>query len=128
MNLNNYGVATGRLTADPIFFTNKDGSRRCRFTIATANAYKSTDGTRGAQFVPIESFIPADNQSSIYDMLSKGMLVTAQYEIRNNNYTDKQGEPHYDIILQADAVRIQESKSVTEARKASHADDTDETE
>lgn len=125
MNLNNYGLTTGRLTQDPIFFTNKDGSRRCRFTIAASNAYKSSDGSRGAQFIPIEAFIPSDNQSSIYDILAKGMLVTAQYEVRNNNFTDKDGVAHYDIVLQCEAVRIQESKAATEARRAAQTDDAE---
>ena len=122
MNLNNFGLCTGRIAQDPTFFTNRDGSRTCRFNIATANAYKSSDGSRGTQFVPLEAFLPADSKSSIYDILSKGMLVTAEYEARNNNYTDKSGEQHYDIILACDTVRIQESKAATEARRAAQTE------
>lgn len=33
-NIRNYGVATGRLTRDVTVFTNKDGSRKIKFTVA----------------------------------------------------------------------------------------------
>lgn len=124
MNLNNYGICTGRVCQAPAFFTNRDGSRRCRFSIAASNSYKASDGTRHAQFVPIEAFIPADVKSTVYDILSKGMLVTVAYEVRNNNWQSKEGEQYYDIILQADSVRIQESKTATEARKAAKKSNT----
>ena len=118
MNINNYGIVTGRLSQDVTFFTNRDGSRKARFTVASTNAYKNADGTRSAQFVPLEAFIPADSKSSIYDLLAKGMLVSVQYTVLNNNYTDRDGTPHYDLVLQSETVRLQESKAVTDARRA----------
>lgn len=118
MNLNNYGMVIGRISQAPAFFTNRDGSRKCRFSIAASNAYKAADGNRNSQFVPIEAFISAETKSTVYDMLCKGMLVMVAYEVRNNNWTDKDGVRHYEIVLQSDSVRILESKSVTEARKA----------
>ena len=127
MNINNYGIVTGRLSQPVTFFTNKDGSRKARFTVASTNAYKNADGTRGAQFVPLEAFIPSDNKSSIYDLLDKGMLVSVQYTVMNNNYTDKDGVAHYDLVLQSETVRLQESRAATEARRSAHAD-ADETE
>ena len=118
MNLNNYGMVIGRISQAPVYFTNRDGSRKCRFSIAASNAYKSSDGNRKAQFVPIEAYISAETKSTVYDLLAKGMFVTASYEVRNNHWIDRNGEQHYDIVLQADSVRIQESRSATEARKA----------
>lgn len=126
MNVNNFGVTFGRLTQDPVFFAHRDGSRSCHFTIAASNAYKGNDGSRGSQFVPLEAFIPADARSTIYDILTKGMLVTAEYEVRNNNYTDRSGEPHYEISLMCDVIRIQESKAATEARRAAQAANSEE--
>ena len=40
-----------------------------------------------------------------------------EYSVLNNNYTDRSGEAHYDIVLRIDSVKLQESKAVTTARR-----------
>ena len=117
MNITNTGLVIGRVSQEPVFFNNRDGSRSCRFNIAAPNSYKNKNGERGAQFVPIEAYIPANRRSSVYDLLSKGMLVSVAYEVRNNRWVDKDGVIHYDISLSAEAVRLLESKAAREARR-----------
>ena len=127
MNINNFAICTGRLTADPVFFTHRDGSRTCRFTVAASNAFKSSDGSRGSQFIPLEAFVPADTKGSVYDLLKKGMLVSVEYDVRNNNYVDKKtGEQKFEITLFCDIVRIQESKAATEARMSAGEGETED--
>ena len=61
MNLSNYGIVTGRLVKDPAVYTNADGSRKTKITIATQNNYRNSQtGEKEAQFLPLESFTPAD--------------------------------------------------------------------
>ena len=119
MNIVNNGMVTGRISQPPAFFSNRDGSRSCRFNVAASNNYKDRNGERGAQFVPIEAYIPANRRSSVYDYLEKGMLMSVSYEVRNNRWADRDGVIHYDITLRADAVRMLESKAAVEARRQS---------
>ena len=76
MNLNNNGSLLGRLVQNPIVYVNADGSKKIRFTVAASNNYKSRDGQHHAQFVPLEAFLPAGSRNSVYDYLTKGMLVS----------------------------------------------------
>lgn len=116
-NIDNFGLASGRLTQDPKVFVNGDNSRRVLITLATSNAYKDRDGNRGAQFVPLEAFIPANQPSSVYDLMGKGDKISVEYSVLNNNWTDKTGQDHYDVVLRIDSVKLQESKTVTSARR-----------
>lgn len=117
MNNKNFGIATGRLTADPKIFENADGSKKVRATIAVQNNYRDKTGARGTTFIPVEAFVGKDAGQTVYDLLAKGMLVAVDYEVRNNNWTDKDEVQHYDVILQANSVSILETKAVTDARK-----------
>ena len=48
-NIRNYGVATGRLTRDVTVFTNKDGSRKIKFTVAAQNHFTNGQGEYDSQ-------------------------------------------------------------------------------
>ncbi len=123
-NLENFGITTGRLTADPQIYDNADGSKKVRITVAAPNAYKNRDGGRGTQFIPLESFIPAEravNGDGVFGMLHQGDKVTAQYSVRNNNYARADGERVYGIVLQIDAIRFGETRAVVSARQQAKA-------
>lgn len=121
MNMRNYGIGTGRLTEDPRIFTNADGSKKVRITLACQNNFKEKDGTRKSQFLPMERFIPANGDLGPYEGLGKGDLVTVQYSLRNNNYTDKSGVAHYDLTVQIEQITMLEPKTTTDNRKAQRA-------
>lgn len=121
MNTNNYVMNTGRLTDDIKIFDNADGSKKIRFTLAVTNNYKDKNGNRGSQFIPLEAFIGADKDLGVYSKMNKGDLVTVQSTIKNNNYTDKNGQNVYGIVLQVEQVTLLESKQITENRKAARA-------
>lgn len=110
-NLRNVGRVIGRLTKDPVVFTNKDGSRKIMLTVAARDNFKAKDGSTGTQFVPVEAFIPANKQGNgVYDYMSKGHMVGIEYEVRNNNFKDKDGKDHYEISLLIQAVDLMEPK------------------
>lgn len=117
MNMRNTGIAEGRLTKDPVVFKNQDGSRKIMFTIAAQDNFKSGDGKNGTQFIPVQAFVSKDRaDNGVYDLLKKGTLVSVEYQVRNNNYTDKSGNAVYDIVLLAQSVDLKESKSAVDAR------------
>lgn len=124
-NLDNYGVTTGRLTTDPQFYDNSDGSRKVRLTVAATNIYKDSDGNRSAQFLPLEAFLPkrkAKNGNHVFDMMHQGDKVMIQYTVKNNNYEreneDGSKEMVYGLVLQIETVKLLETKATTAARLA----------
>mgnify|MGYP004503891147 CR=1 FL=1 len=109
-NLNNYGVATGRLTADPFVYQNTDGSQKVRITLATNDNYKNADGKRSTQFLPFEAFIPADRNPGVCTMIHSGDKISIAYTVKNNNYRDKNtNEMIYGIVLQIEKISLEES-------------------
>lgn len=127
-NLNNYGVATGRLTADPFVYQNADGSQKVRITLATNDNYKNADGKRSTQFLPFEAFIPAERNLGVFDMIHTGDKISVAYTVKNNNYRDKTtNEMIYGIILQIEKISLEESKATTTARQAAKASGTKST-
>ena len=106
-NLNNYGVATGRLTADPFVYHNTDGSQKVRITLATNDNYKNADGKRSTQFLPFEAFIPAERNLGVFSMIHSGDKISVAYTVKNNNYRDKTtNEMIYGIILQIEKYQV----------------------
>lgn len=119
INMLNVGQATGRLTKDPYIVTNRDGSRRVFLTIAAADGYTRRDGKRGAQFIPVEAFIPANRRDGLYALLDRGSAVSIAYSVRNNNYMDKKsGQMHYGITLHVESIRLAESREAAELRRS----------
>lgn len=127
-NLNNYGVATGRLTADPFVYQNADGSQKVRITLAASDNYKNADGKRSTQFLPFEAFIPAERNLGVFGMIHSGDKISVAYTVKNNNYRDKTtNEMIYGIVLQIEKISLEESKATTAARQAAKASGTKST-
>lgn len=120
MNMNNYGIIRGRLTDDPTFYFNSDGSRRVVLRVAAQNDFVSKfTGNRESQFIPLEGFISNKvKDNGLYNRIHKGDKVSIQYEVRNNNWIDKEGKKHFDIVMHICQVSFDESKSVTDERLA----------
>lgn len=122
LNLNNYGIVTGRLTTDPFIYQNNDGSRKIRITLAVSDNYKNPDGKRSTQFLPLEAFIPVDRKLGVFDMIHAGDKISAAYTVKNNNYTDKNtNKMVYGLVLQIERISFEESKTTTTARQAAKA-------
>lgn len=127
-NLNNYGVATGRLTANPFVYQNTDGSQKVRITLAASDNYKNADGKRSTQFLPFEAFIPAERNLGVFGMIHSGDKISIAYTVKNNNYRDKStNEMIYGIVLQIEKISLEESKATTAARQAAKASGTKST-
>lgn len=110
-NPNNNGTAIGRLARDPQIFTNGDGSRTVYVTVAAQNNFISRDGSRHAEFIPLEVFIPADRGNGVYDLIHQGDLVAVSYSVRVTEY-----EGAYTTRLTIDSLQMLEGKGTTSAR------------
>ncbi len=120
MNVKNNFQVIGRLTSDPFIFENKDGSKKVRFTIASKENYKSKKGKRDTQFIPVECFLSAKsvskNDIGVFAYAHKGDYVAVTGRIRNNNFTDKNGELHYELLLQVETYDFMEYKTTNRNR------------
>lgn len=118
MNMNNYGVLRGRLVANPVVFANTDSSSKVKFTIAAENNFKSRDGKRESQMIPVEAYTK-DFDKSPFSRIHKGDKVSISYSLRTNNYVDKNtNNKVYSTVVFVEEIMFDESKSVTEARLA----------
>ena len=122
MNLSNYGIVTGRLVKDPAVYTNADGSRKTKITIATQNNYRNSQtGEKEAQFLPLEYFTPADRDDlQVFNYMYKGDKVTIQYTLKNVQYTDTENRKVYSLVLQIENIRLDETKSSIHANTAAN--------
>lgn len=110
-NPNNNGTTIGRLARDPQIFMNVDGSRTVYITVAAQNNFLSRDGSRHAEFIPLEVFIPADRGNGVYDLIHQGDLVAINYSVRVTEYNGD-----YKTRLTIDNVQMLEGKGTTSAR------------
>lgn len=128
MNSNNFGLARGRLTRNPLVFTNKDGSRKVKFTLALQDNYVGKDGKRGSQFIDFNGFIPADKQKNgVYDLIRQGDLVCVHYTVRSNNYKDKNDTAVFSQILVVQELQLEEYKHTTDSHTANDLTEDEET-
>lgn len=129
-NIRNKFELIGRLTADPTVFDNTDGSKKVRMTLAVKDNFTGKSGEKGSQFLPCEGFISADaaakNGIGLYANMHKGDLVAVSGQIQNNNWTGKDGTPHYELVLHVETREMLESKTVTDQRQISRAVAADE--
>lgn len=125
MNIRNQFIAIGRLVSDPTVFDNADGSKKVRFTVAAKDNFAGKDGKKDSQFLPMEVFRSAKAVTAsglgIYANLHQGDLVAVSGQIQNNNYTDKNGDKHYELVLHVETCEFMESKTVTEQRQINRA-------
>lgn len=120
VNLDNYGVAVGRLASDIRVLPHKDGSKTVAFTVFTTNNYTNSNGETGSKRVPVEGFVPANRNLGGLAYIRQGDLVRVDYEVDVDRYEDKNGETVYATKLKFDTltgVKIDlESKAVRVAR------------
>lgn len=123
--MRNFGIVEGRLTREPAVFTNSDGSRKIKLTIAAQDNFrtKGEDGksSKNSQYVQLEAFVAAGKTSNVYELMHQGDMIGAQYSVRTNNYTDKDGKTQYSQVLNIEAIDLKETKATTEARQAAKA-------
>ena len=124
MNVRNFGVVEGRLTREPAVFTNKDGSKKIKLTLAVQDNFKSKDAdgkpVKNSQFVQLDAYLPAARAkgNTVYDLINKGDMIGVQYSVRSNVYVTEGGETVYGQVLQVESVDLKETKATVAARAA----------
>lgn len=124
-NPNNFGHATARLAADPVAFSNANGSKNIKFSGYMDNNFKSRDGNWGSQKIPFETYIreTTDANKTPFAAMREGDIVNIAYHLEDGSYLDKKtGQMVYagpKVIV--DDVWFVEPKSTREARAKAKA-------
>lgn len=127
MNMHNFVILQGRTTDD--FKVSKVGENgkytKVRGTLAVMDNYKSgADNKKATQFIPFEKLVDSekfDAGKTVYNRIGKGDKISIQASLKNNNYKDKDGNMVYGLAVVAEEITLEESKAVTDARRAKEA-------
>lgn len=113
----NNAVLVGRLTKDPeLRYIPGSGTAVATFTLAVNRDFTKKDGTREADFVPIEVMGKAAEFCANY--LRKGRLVACNGQIRVENYQTQTGEWKNFTKVRCLKVDALESKKAVESAGA----------
>ena len=106
-------ILMGRLTRDPeVRYGGANNTAVARFSIAVDRRFKR-DGDPDADFFNCVSF--GKQGEFVEKYLRKGTKIVLDGEIRNNNYTNRDGQMVYGIEIVTNNVEFAESKSASAA-------------
>ena len=99
----------GRLTRDPELRTTQSGATTCRITVAIDRRSSRQGEEKQADFIDVTCW----NQTAefVSKWFTKGRMILVEGSIRNNNYTDKNGNKIYSYSIWADNVQFCGDKS-----------------
>ena len=117
----NKGFFMGRLCKDPEIRYSNNGNQTCiaKFNLAVDRRFKR-DGEPDADFFQIVAFGKLGEFAEKY--LHKGTKVVIEYEVRNNNYTNNDGQKVYGFQFIANSIEFAESKRAAEENASQNQD------
>lgn len=111
----------GRLTADPEIRYSSNENQTCvaKFNLAVDRRFKR-EGEATADFFQIVAFGKLGEFVDKY--LQKGTKVVLDGELRNNNYTNKEGQKVYGFQIVANSIEFAESKRASQENQSRPAE------
>lgn len=104
-------IIIGRLTKDVELLETPGGTPLARLSVAVNRSYKNSDGEREADFFNVTVWGNQAENCSKY--LEKGRQVAIQGELRNDTYTDKNGDKRTSTTINAQEVEFIESAATS---------------
>lgn len=117
----NHAVLIGRLTKDPEGKFLQTGTAVTSFTLAVDRTFKSKDGEKGTDFIPIVAWGKTAELASQY--LSKGKQTAVSGRIQTRSYDAKDGTKRYVTEIVADEITFLGSKDSQQTEKATVNED-----
>lgn len=104
----NKNVFMGYVAQEPEYYRTAANKLVCKFWIAVRRKYKQ-EGQPDADFFNCVAF---DGIAETFGkcLATKGTKLLLECEARNNNWTDKEGRKHYDIVFYVNGFEFCESK------------------
>lgn len=99
----------GRLTRDAELIVLNNSSRKgLKFTLAIDRQYKSSNGEKETDFIPVAYF--TEHADKLMEYLTKGRLVFVSGKIRIKSLEDANGKRSYFTNIEADHINFLDSK------------------
>lgn len=108
----NHVVLAGRLTADPELRRTQSGIAVASFNLAVDQDYKSQDGERGVDFIPIVAWRNTAEFAEKY--LEKGQMAIVSGRLTSRRYEDKNGNKRTAYEVVANSIYFAGSKPKSE--------------
>lgn len=102
-------ILQGRLTRDVEMRQTTSGKTVAKFSIATNSGFKNQNGEEQTTFTECTAWGKTAEFVSRY--FQKGTQLILEGELRNNNYTDRDGVKHYGMIVNVQSVNFCEKRS-----------------
>lgn len=114
-------ILIGRLTKDAEIRYSQDGKAVARFDFAVNRKFKQ-EGQPDADFFSCVAF---GKTAETFEKcnIGKGTKLLIEGEVRNNNYTDKDGVKHYSMQVVVNSFEFCESKASASAPAPQQTDD-----
>ena len=108
-------ILMGRLTRDPEvrYSQGENATAVARYTLAVDRRYNRNNDEQSADFISCVAF--GRNGEFAEKYLRKGTKIVLDGEIRNNNYTNREGQMVYGMEIVTNNVEFAESKSASAA-------------
>lgn len=97
-------IIIGRLTKDVELLETPGGTPLARLSVAVNRSYKNSDGEREADFFNVTVW--GNQADNCRKYLEKGRQVAIQGELRNDTYTDKNGDKRTSTTINAQEVEF----------------------
>lgn len=107
-------IISGRLTRDPEMRYSQGAEPLAitRFSVAVGRRFKK-DGEPDADFINCVSF--GKNAEFISKYFNKGKMIGVVGSLKNNNWTDNNGQKHYSMEVLVEEAEFLESKAASES-------------
>lgn len=107
--MTNVVILQGRLTRDVEMRQTTSGKMVAKFSIATNSGFKDQNGEEQVTFTECTAWGKTAEFMSRY--FQKGTQLIVEGELRNNNYTDRDGVKHYGMLVNVRGVSFCEKRS-----------------
>ena len=97
-------IIIGRLTKDVELLETQGGTPLARLSVAVNRSYKNSDGEREVDFFNVSVW--GNQAENCRKYLEKGRQVAIQGELRNDTYTDKNGDKRTSTNINAQEVEF----------------------
>lgn len=90
-------IIAGRLVADPELRTTPSGKAVTNFTVAVRRNYKNKNGEYDSDFISCQVW--GKTAETVAKYFAKGSEIAAEGSYTNNNFTDKDGNKRYSVVI-----------------------------